>query len=131
MEIIYCKGLPNGAELFSFYAEMGWNKFLKLDAEVLQQAMQNSYFVMGAYASEHLVGMGRVISDGVMNAYLCGLGVLPEYRNQGIGRKITGMLLAHCQEAKLHVQFFCEEDLLTFYEAQGFERFAIGMRVKD
>ncbi len=130
MEIIYKEGLPDRAELFSLYGELRWNEFLKLNAYALHQAMQNSYYVVGAFSGEHLLGIGRVNSDGVTNAYLCGLGVQPEYRNQGIGQKnnrITARSLPGGQH--LHVQFFCKEDLLPFYEAQGFEHFAIGVQV--
>ncbi|HSN94378.1 MAG TPA: GNAT family N-acetyltransferase [Anaerolineaceae bacterium] len=131
MEIVFSECVPERDELFSLYHAMGWSDFLKLDADAIYLASQNSFFVVCAYAGDKLVGTGRVVSDGVLNAYLCGLGVLLEYRHQGIAHKLTELLLAHCQEAKLHVQFFCKEHLQPFYERQGFERFAIGMRPKD
>ena len=131
MEIVFTKSIPDRDELFNLYNALGWNDFLKLSADSILLAMQNSYHVVCAYSGEKLVGTGRVISDGVMNAYLCGLGVLPDYRHQGIARKLTELLIKRCQEANLHMKFFCEEHLQPFYEQQGFERFAIGMRPKS
>jgi len=131
MEIVFVEGVPESSQLFNLYNGLGWSQFLKLDADSIHAAMQNSYLVVCAYFGDQLVGMGRVVSDGLINAYLCGLGVLPEYRQQGIARKLTEILLQHCSAAKLRVQFFCEERLVSFYERQGFERFAVGMRPKD
>ncbi len=42
--------------------------------------------------------MGRAISDGVSDAYIQDLVVLPEYRGKGIGRKILRSVLAACRE---------------------------------
>jgi len=36
----------------------------------------------------------------------------------------------YCKSSNLHIQFFCEEKLLPYYENMGFEVFAIGMKAK-
>lgn len=77
---------------------------------------------------EKLVGTGRVVSDGIINAYLCGLGVIPDYRNKGIGMEISKRLVEHSKSNGFHIQFFCEEKLVPYYKNMGFEIFAIGMR---
>ncbi len=77
-----------------------------------------------------LVGTGRVISDGVINSYLCGLGIDPDHRNKGIGTKISQKLVEYCKERNLHIQLFCEEHLQKYYEKMGFEVFALGMKAK-
>jgi len=40
--------------------------------------------------------MGRIISDGVSDAYIQDLVILQKYRGQGIGKKLVGVLLKHC-----------------------------------
>lgn len=103
---------------------------MQLDKDRLLDAMQQSWYAIYAYHGSSLVGTGRIISDGITNAYLCGLGVRPEYRGQGIGTEITRLLRDYCREAKVHLQFFCEEELVPYYENMGFKAFAVGMKNK-
>jgi len=90
--------------------------------------MQQSYLAIYVYSDKKLIATGRLISDGVTNAYMCGLGVLPEYRRQGISAEIIKRLKAHCKEHNLHMQFLCEENLVPYYNKLGFEKFAVGMK---
>ena len=89
---IYKTELPTKDALFLLYEELGWNDFLALSAEQLLLAMRHSFFAVYAYDGDKLIGTGRVVSDGVINAYICGLGVLPEYRNRGVGSEIMNRL---------------------------------------
>ena len=124
----YKTSLPTGEALFVFYEKMGWNDILQLSQKQLLMAMKQTFYAVYVYADDEFIATGRIVSDGVISAYMCGLGVLPEYRNQGIGTEITNRLKAHCAEHNLRMQFFCEEDLVPFYSKMGFEQFAIGMR---
>jgi len=120
--------LPTETQLLDFYEQLGWNDFLKLTPTQLLTAMQQSYFSIYVYSQDKLIATGRVISDGVINAYICGLGVLPDYRRRGIGSEILKSLANHCTRQNLHVQFFCEEHLADYYKKCGFEEFAVGMK---
>ncbi|MEG0774088.1 GNAT family N-acetyltransferase [Clostridium sp.] len=131
MEVRFTTELPQKEDLFNLYEHLDWNRFLKLDSKQLLKAMKGSYFSVYAYSENSLIATGRIISDGVMNAYLCGLGVHCDYRHKGIATKIIKMLIQHCRENNLHIQFFCEEHLVPFYEEMGFDKFAIGMKVKE
>lgn len=124
----YTEHLKSPVGLYGLYRRLGWAEFLQLDAEQLARAMEGSWYVLYAYAGDRLIGTGRIVSDGVINAYLCGLGVDPEYRNQGIGTQIMEQLIERCLQSNLHVQFFCEEHLVPFYEQLGFAKFAMGMK---
>jgi len=115
-------------DLFSLYQELGWQQFLKVDARSLRKTMQNSFYVLYVYDEDQLIGTGRVVSDGVINAYICGIGVALSFRNQGIGSEILNRLVATCEAKKLHIQLLCEEELKGYYEKRGFERFAVGMK---
>lgn len=78
--IKYEFALPDQDQLFQLYENDGWNEFLKLPKEKLHKAMEQSWLVISAYDGDCLIGTGRIISDGVINAYLCGLIVDPGYR---------------------------------------------------
>ncbi|MCL2202063.1 MAG: GNAT family N-acetyltransferase, partial [Oscillospiraceae bacterium] len=111
-----------------FYETMGWNGFLRLRAQELADAMAGSFYSVYAYSGGTLVATGRIVSDGIISAYACGLGVLPEFRGQGVGAEIMNRLKAKCGEHRLHMQFFCGDALVPYYEKLGFEVFAAGMR---
>ena len=128
MEISFKTSLPEKEDLYALYEHLGWNDFLKLDQEALIKAMEGSYLSVYAYCEGRLIATGRIVSDGVINAYLCGLGVHSQFRGRGIATEIIKILVDNCREKGLHIQFFCEEELVPFYEKAGFDRFAAGMR---
>lgn len=131
MEICYSTKLTSPESIYTLYERLGWNGFLKLSKEQLAKAMEHSWYVVYAYDEDKLIGTGRVVSDGVINGYLCGLGVDPSYRNHGIGTEISRRLVEHCKEHHLHTQFFCVEEKVPYYSKMGFELFAVGMKVKE
>ena len=131
MKINYSTKLTTRESLYSLYECLGWNNYLQLDKEQLAKAMEQSWYIIYAYHENTLVGTGRVVSDGVINAYLCGLGVDPNYRNKGVGTEISKRLVEYCQSNNLHIQFFCEERLVPYYTNLGFEIFATGMKMSS
>ncbi|MGM1045906.1 MAG: GNAT family N-acetyltransferase [Bacillota bacterium] len=77
---------------------------------------------MSAYEEDKLVGIGRIISDGVFQAIICDLIVLTEYQGRGIGSKILKKLLYQCETNEiLMVQLFAAKDKNTYYKKFGFE----------
>lgn len=74
MEIQYTSKLPAPDELWALYDRLGWNEFLQLNSSALHKAMEQSWYSIYAYHGNQLVATGRVVSDGVINAYLCGFG---------------------------------------------------------
>ncbi|PEB39357.1 GNAT family N-acetyltransferase [Bacillus pseudomycoides] len=130
MKIRYTNEIPNHDDLFKLYDYDGWNDFLNLSKETLHQAMVQSWYVISAYNQDQLIGTGRIISDGLINAYLCGLIVHPKFRNQGIGSEIVRQLVNKSNEGNLHIQLFSEEKNAPYYEKLGFEVFTVGMKAK-
>lgn len=131
MELTYTTQLPNKENLYTLYDRLGWNAFLKLSKEQLLLAMKQSWYAIYVYHEAQLIATGRIVSDGVINAYLCGLGVDSEFREQGIGTEIVKQLVTHCQEENLHIQFFCEDHLIPYYTKMGFEKFATGLTLAN
>jgi hypothetical protein len=58
------------SDLYKLYGELGWNKFLRLSEELLNKAMDNSWYVIYVYDDEDLVGTGRMLSDGIIRVCL-------------------------------------------------------------
>lgn len=130
MMIEYTTKLKQQKDIYFLYENLGWNSFLQLSQEKNVNAMKQSWHVIYAYDSDNLIGTGRVVSDGIINAYLCRLGVCSDYRSKGIGTEISRRLVKYCNNNNLHIQFFCEEKLVPYYNKMGFEVFAVGMRLK-
>lgn len=127
MEIRYDTELPTEDSIYELYENLDWNQYLQLNKEQLLTAMKQSWYAIYAYHDNRLIGTGRIVSDGMINAYLCGLGVHTDYRSNGIGSEIFRLLVEHCKKDNLHLQFFCEEELVPYYENRNFKVFAVGM----
>jgi len=112
--------------LLSLYESLEWNS-LKLTVNELERMCKQSWYAIYVFDDKRLVGMGRVISDGVITGIICGVGVLPKYQSSGIGKEIVERLIQHCEQSKVIPQLMCVEKLQSYYECIGFEAFSIGM----
>ena len=63
----------------------------------VERALQNDLFDIVAIHNEEVIGMGRLVGDGVMYWYLQEIIVMPEYQGKGIGTDIVNALLNHIQ----------------------------------
>jgi ribosomal protein S18 acetylase RimI-like enzyme len=79
--------------------------------------LKNSYkFVLVIdEESNQVIGFINAISDGVLSAYIPLLEVLPEYQNQGIGKKLVHTLLEELKEIYM-IDLMCDEELQPYYE---------------
>ncbi|MGA4484497.1 GNAT family N-acetyltransferase [Bacillus bombysepticus] len=112
--------------LLSLYESLEGNS-LKLTVNELERMCKQSWYAIYVFDDKRLVGMGRVISDGVITGIICGVGVLPKYQSSGIGKEIVERLIQHCEQNKVIPQLMCVEKLQSYYESIGFEAFSIGM----
>ncbi len=78
-------------------------------------------FLLARASGGEAVGMGRVISDGVSDAYIQDVVVKPAYRDRGIGREIVRRLTDRCLEAGISwIGLVAEPGTESFYEQAGF-----------
>lgn len=121
MEIEFRSAPPSAAQFYALFATTDWNREYQATAHELAQAVANSQHVVAAYDGNRLVGVGRVVSDGVLHAMIYDLIVDPAYQGQGIGRQILGRLVEWCIKAKIRdIQLFCARGQRRFYEKNGF-----------
>ena len=88
------------------------------------------FLIKGSYAfaiaiekkSKKAIGMGRVLSDGVSDAYIQDLVVLNEYREKGIGREIVKILINYCKKKGINwIGLIAEPDQDGFYRSLDFK----------
>lgn len=84
----------------------------------LSRSFANSAEVAYARHEGDLVGMGRLLSDGVCNAYLVDLWTHSRHRRRGIGSALVDFLVARVPGQ--HVGLQSEEEHLDFYLRLGF-----------
>jgi predicted GNAT family acetyltransferase len=87
------------------------------EAFALQRSFEQSQHVAFARDGEHVVGMARLLSDGVCNAYLVDVWTLASYRRQGIASAMVRMLIAEVPGQHIGLQ---TDDAHALYESLGF-----------
>jgi GNAT superfamily N-acetyltransferase len=132
--IEYKLSKPPLHEYKRLFESTGWTSSIIISDEMLQRAMDNSWYWVSVFDNNALVGMGRLISDGALYALVCDMMVLPEYQKQGIGSSILKMLQERCIKHRIQrVWLFAGPGRVEFYLNNGFEirsEDAPGMQMK-
>ena len=90
----------------------------------MERSFGASFRCVFARDGRPIVGTGRVISDGVCNAYLVDMWTHSAYRRRGIGRRMLELLCLGL--AGQHLYLFTD-DAEAFYKACGFASRGVGM----
>ena len=71
------------------------------------------------------IGMGRVISDGIADAYIQDLMVIPEWRKKNAGGMIVSALIERCVSSGISwIGLIAQPGSDAFYRSLGFEPMA-------
>jgi ribosomal protein S18 acetylase RimI-like enzyme len=113
----------DAGEIVSLYRSAGWWQEDRDDPAEIPDLIRGSFVFVVAVdrTSGKAVGMGRAISDGVSDAYIQDLVVLPGYRRRGIGRAMLARILAVCRERGIGwIALIAEGGSGDFYRRHGF-----------
>ena len=75
--------------ILNLYKAANWWEEDSNGTDIIDKIISGSYIFMIAVCQDKIIGMGRVISDGVSDAYIQDVTVDKEYRNRKIGSKIV------------------------------------------
>ena len=94
--------------------------------EMVEKSLENDLMDVTAVVNDTVIGMGRLVGDGVMYWYLQEIIVLPEFQGKGIGTRIVEYLLDyisnHTNEGTFtSVGLTAAEGKSSFYEKFGFK----------
>ncbi|MCG7431004.1 MULTISPECIES: GNAT family N-acetyltransferase [Kocuria] len=91
MDISRSRDLDHAA-LIRLYDAVGWRSYTRRP-EDFGPMVQNAWLVISAWDAGELVGMARVVGDGVTVAYIQDLLVDPDHQRRGIGRALLTEVL--------------------------------------
>ena len=87
-------------------------------ADALRRSFEQSAHVAFARDGERVIGMARLLSDGVCNAYLLDVWTASAYRRQGIASSLMRLLLDAVPGQHVGLQ---TDDAQQLYESLGFK----------
>ena len=120
INFINCKNI-NREQLERLYNDAGWYAYTQ-NLEILQQAMELSLEVISAWDNEELVGLIRVVGDGLTIIYIQDILVLNTYQNNGIATQLMKQVLEKYNNVRQKVLLTEEApDVRHFYEKNGFQ----------
>ncbi|MBB4826641.1 GNAT superfamily N-acetyltransferase [Sporosarcina luteola] len=111
----------NVVELEKLYNDVEWYAYTK-DITVLQQALLQSLDVLTAWDGDELVGLIRIVGDGLTIIYIQDILVLSAYQNQGIATQLMRQTLNKYKDVRQKVLLTEEApDVRHFYEKNSFQ----------
>mgnify|MGYP003414316353 FL=1 len=111
----------NQHDLKALYENVEWYAYTK-DLNQLQQALENSLYVLTAWEGEQLIGLIRVVGDGLTILYIQDILVLNSHQNQGIATELVKRILYKYKDVRQKVLLTEEApDVRHFYEKNGFD----------
>ena len=109
-------------QIVDLYRAGGWWKE-EMDSSKIKDLISGSFLfaVAISISTGRAVGMGRVISDGIADAYIQDLVVLDDWRRSGVGKMILARLLEECRSKGISwIGLIAEPGKEDFYRSLGF-----------
>lgn len=114
--------------------DIDWNSVSKLlktvgmayfEGALHKKAFENSHPVVFAFDEDKLIGFGRAVSDGVYQAAIYDVAVLPEYQGKKVGATIVNSIIERIPQC--NVILYAAPGKEGFYEKLSFRKMKTGM----
>ena len=114
----------NEKEILKLYSSVGWTAYTD-EPQTLKQGFQNSLLVLAAYEGEELLGIIRVVGDGVTVVFIQDLLVFPEKQRNGVGTALVKAVLERYPVVR-QIELTTDQtpETAAFYKSLGFSEFA-------
>lgn len=113
--------LPTAQQWMDLRASVGWATFPQ---KVAERSLAATLFCICAFENGELIGMGRVLGDGVISFYIGNIMVRPDRQSAGIGREIMERIGAWVESVAAHgaiASLLSIKGKEEFYTQFGFE----------
>jgi len=107
------------SQLVELYTNVGWIAYTK-DPIKLEMAVNNSLFNIAAFDEHELIGLTRVVGDGISIIYIQDVLVKENYQRLGIGSHLLQQVL-HKYNSVRQIVLMTDNTVKTnsFYEKNG------------
>lgn len=110
----------NEKDIKSLYQDVGWTNYTE-NIHKLMKAIEASLMVISSWDDEKLIGLVRVVGDGLTIIYIQDILVLSGYKRKGIGSRLLKNVLENYKDVRQKVLLTDDrEETRGFYEANGF-----------
>lgn len=96
-----------------------------VDAEIHKKSFENSEIVIFIFDNDKLIGFGRAISDGVRQASIYDVAILPGYQGIGLGKLILENIIS--KSPSCNFILYASPGKEGFYKSLGFGKLSTGM----
>lgn len=109
------------SQLLDLYNDAGWSSYTN-DPDNLENAIMASLYVLIAMKDGKLIGLIRVVGDGLTIIYIQDILVLNKYRRMSIGTSLMKRTLKEFKKIRQKVLLTDEKnETRLFYESLGFD----------
>ena len=121
--IIYKEFTPSPQQFNLLTDRVGWGT---RDEAVVEKALANSLYCLGAFDGNKLIGFARIIGDETIFLYIQDVMVIPEYQGQKVGTGIMEKLIEKINDYKkvnsgIRTYLGASAGKEDFYKRFGFE----------
>ena len=121
MNIRYEENILTASQFISLRESVGWHGV----EYQIEKALKAGLYNVLARDENSVVGMGRLVGDGIMYWYVQDVIVTPEYQGKGIGKAIIKHIMQHINNKSLPgttvtVGLMAAKGKDAFYEKFGF-----------
>lgn len=111
---------PSPKEYNYLRREVGWAEIVESGVKI---GLANTLFTVVAREKSAIVGMGRVIGDGMLVFYIQDIIVLPAYQKRGIGKEVMRFIMEYIDGKVVDnstIGLMAATGKESFYEQFGF-----------
>jgi GNAT superfamily N-acetyltransferase len=120
--VVVSEALPTMAEYIGLRARTGWGS---IDGETAGKTMQAAAFTVCLRYNNRLIGLARVMGDGILYFFLADLIIDPEFRGQKLGDRLMRFVTSYfdrCAAPGASITLLPLKGGESFYERFGFVR---------
>lgn len=118
--MLICFARPSKEDYLKLYKTTPWFRRYKLNVDTLYKSLDNSFIMVTAYDQSTLAGFGRIISDGIIHAYIVDIIIHPKYHGMGYGEYIQRELINKCKSFNIpDIQVIRNADPIYFSNKQN------------
>jgi predicted N-acetyltransferase YhbS len=121
-EVVISEDLPTAAEYIELRARAGWGR---IDEDIAIKTIRAAAFTVCLRHEERLVGLARVMGDGVLYFFLADVIVDPEFRGEKLGDRLMQAVTRYfgeCARPGASITLVPLKGGESFYERFGYAR---------